>query len=385
MISVKCPACGLVDWNVGNCKRCETPLVGLGAETDGHGYFGGASEDVALARSVRAARRVMAVCAVVVLGLSALGALYLAHRQAKKQWFWSFYRHDPTVAEIFAHNLEVSGGAERIAKLRSFRAEGRLMFTGGEAARMAAASGGRVTVVLHAKAPDKVQMEIEIGPPSGESSAVAAQLEAYRNNPMFAPTAQPQVRIDLRRGFDGSRGWEYVERTILTPGSTVPIKQYSSSELDGDELGKMKRYSQTTGLVRLGDEYSSLKLGGREPVTWDTGGSLNFDGRKLTDTTLRGHEAYVVNGVNREGKNETLYFDTRTGLLLRVDFETEDEEGEPVKVECVFGDYKGVGGLRLPHRLRFKRGDESMTLTFDKYHPNDPIPDSTFEPPEPTE
>jgi len=386
MISVKCPACGLVDWNVGDCKRCGTPLAGLGADDGGPRHVPGVSGWAADARAVRNARRVMTVCGALVLVLVALGALYVANKPAKKQWFWSFYRKNPTVAEIFAHNLKVSGGAERLAKLRSFRAEGRLRFVGGEAERTAASAGAQVTFVMHSKEPDKVESEVRIGPPEKEPSATSAlEAQAYLNNPAFAQPAQTQVRVKVRRGFDGSRGWEYVERTILTPGSTVPVKQYSSRELDGDELGSMKRYSQTTGLVRTAEEYTSLRLSGREPVTWNTGGEVNWTGRALVDTTLKGHEAYVVSGVNKEGKNETFYFDTLTGLLLRVDFEAEDAEGEPVKMECVFGDYKEVGGLKLPHRLHLKRGAETMTMTFEKYFPNDPIPDSTFEPPEPTE
>ena len=386
MISVKCPACGLVDWDVGNCKRCDTPLAGLGAEEVEHGSFRGASAEAAQARALRTARLVMTVCAVVMLGLTAVGALYLAHKPAKRQWFWSFYRHEPTVGEIFAHNLKVSGGAERLAKLRSFTAEGRLTFTGGEGAAAAAAAGGQVTVVLHAKEPNKVKTEIEMGPPTRPASPSGAPPDLSSYSP-FGPSAPapPKIRVSLRRGFDGSRGWEYVERTILTDGSTVPVKQYSSRELDGDELWRMRRYAQTTGLAQLADVYTSLKLDGREPVTWGTGGGMTFGGREMVDNDLRGHEAYVVSGVNREGRVETLYFDTETGLLLRTDFEAEDAEGETVEVECAFGDYREVGGLRLPHRLHFKRGEESMTVAFEKYLPNDPIPDSTFEPPEATE
>lgn len=392
MISVKCPACGLVDWNVGDCKRCGHSLVGLGAEEGGEGYFRAASEWAAEARAVRTARRVMAACAVVVLGLTALGVLYLAHKPAKKQWFWSFYRSEPKVAEIFAHNLEVTGGAESISRLRSFRADGRLAFAGGAAAKSAAEAGGQATFVMHAKAPDMIETEVEIGPPSATASpdstvSPAAPFESpqpslsnYSPFGAFAPP--PQVRVSLRRGFDGKQGWEYVERTTLIDGSTVPVKQNTSRELDGDELGRMKRYVQMTGLVHLADEYTSLKLNGREPVAWETGGEFNFTGRELIDTTLRGHEAYVVSGINKEGKNETFYFDTETGLLLRVDFEADAAEGAPGKVECVFGDYKKVGGLKLPHRLSFKRGEETMTMTFENYFPNEPIPDSTFRVPE---
>jgi hypothetical protein len=377
MISVKCPTCGLVDWNTGDCKRCGTSLVGLGTD-EGHGYFSTVSEWAAEARSVRAARRVMAVCAVVVLGLSALGALYLAHQPAKPQWFWSFYRDAPTAAEIFAHNLEVSGGAERVKALRSYRAEGKLSFVGGEAGRMARAVGGNVTLVMHVKAPNKSETEFELGAPNSSNLPFAAERPSLSS---YLQPAAPQVRVSVRRGFDGTRGWEYVERNILTAGSTVPIKQSSSRELDGDELERMRRYTQT-GLVQLGDEYKSLRLAARLPVTWSTRGTTTPAGQVLVDEELRGHEVYVVSGVNREGKEEKLYFDTLTGLLLRANFGDEETAGESVNMDCVFGNYKEVGGLKLPHTFHFKHGEESVTLTIDKYLPNEPIPDSTFEMPE---
>lgn len=377
MVSVKCPACGLVDWNVGDCKRCGEPLAGLGHE--GEGYAPGVSEWAAEARAVRNARRVLAVCAVVVLGLTALGALYIAHKPPKKQWFWSFYRHEPTVGEIFTHNLEVSGGATRVAGLRSLRSEGRLGFIGGEASRVAAAVGGEGTFVMHVKAPDKAVMEVELGPPKSSEPRFAAMRPTLSD--YFKPAA-PQITVSLRRGFDGARGWEHVERTILTPGSTVPAKQHSTRELDGDDLERIKHSARATGLVRPGDEYTALRLTGRERVTWGTRPGTTPAGNPLVDDDLRGHEAYVVRGVNREGKEETLYFDTETGLLLRVDFEAENADGETVKVACAFGDYKEAGGLKLPHRIHFKRDEESMTLTLEKYLLNEPLPDSTFAMPE---
>ncbi len=332
---------------------------------------------------LRAARAVLALSAVAALALAALGVLYLAHKPTKKQWFWSFYRDEPSVAEIFAHNLEVSGGAERLAQLRSFKAEGRFNFNGGEAARAAAAAGGQVTFLLHAKEPDRVEMEVNLGPPEKDSEE--AWRQDYFNNTVagrygaFAP-ARPRVRVSIRRGFDGKKGWEYMERTTLTPGSTIPIKQSSSRELDGEELQKMKHYSRTTGLVHLADAYKGLRLTGHELVKWATQGMAPYE----PDAVKPGREAYVVTGVNGEGKNETFYFDIETGLLLRMDFEADDAEGETVKVECHFDDYKEVGELKLqlPHRLRLRRGAESATMTFEKYVPNDPIPDSTFRMPE---
>jgi hypothetical protein len=376
MISVKCPACGLVDWNKGDCKRCGASLVGVGAED---GYVSGVSEWAADARSVRTARRVMAVCVVFVLALSALGALYLAHKPAKPQWFWSFYRSEPSPGEVFAHNVEVSGGAARVRSLRSFRAEGRISFVGGEAESVARAAGGGVTIVMHVKEPNKVETELEIGAPNSSESPFAVERPSLSS---YMQPAAPKVRVNVRRGFNGTKGWEYVEGTVLTPGSTVPIKKYSSRELVGDELEQMKRFSQT-GLVQLDDGFTALKLVGRVPVTWGSKGTAFPGGPVLIDEELRGHEAYVVSGINNEGREEKFYFDTLTGLLLRANFgEEEKAGGAAVETDCVYGDYKEVGGLKLPHTFYMKNGEESVTITIEKYLPNDPIPDSTFEMPE---
>jgi hypothetical protein len=368
MISVKCPACGLVDWNVGDCKRCGTSLVGLGAE--GGGYFGQTFDGDADGRSVRAARAVVAACAVFALALTSLGLLYLAHRPTKPQWFWSIYRDAPTAAEVFEQNLAASGGRERLSKLHSFRAAGSIFYKGGDVGRATAPVGGNVTFVMHVKEPDKVEWEIGLG------DSEQRMQEFTVSNP-FAPPP-PSIRTTARRGYDGKRGWEYVERTILTPGSTVPIKQNSSRELDGADLAQMKHFSRTTatGLVALAGEYTSLKLVGREAVRVPSASQGEF--ANLFD---KNYDAYVVVGVNRSGKDETLYFDTETGLLVRADYEPEAGEGGG-KLECYPQDYKAVDGVKFPHILLYVHGDETIRLSFTEFAPNDPTPDSTFEMPE---
>jgi hypothetical protein len=76
------------------------------------------------------------------------------------------------------------------------------------------------------------------------------------------------------------------------PGSTVPLKQHSSRELDGDELERMRRYSQS-GLVQLDDEDTSLRLAGRVPVTWGTKGLLTPRGNVLVDEARERLGVYV--------------------------------------------------------------------------------------------
>lgn len=359
MISVKCPACGLVDWNVGDCTRCGTPLAG--AEGPG-GSLSATEEQAEQARSLRVARVVVAACASVMLGLSALGVLYLAHKPAKRQWFWSFYRHEPTAAEILAHNTKATGGAARLAELKSFRAEGRMHFAGGAAAQLAARAPQGASFTMYVKRPGKVASEVEFGAASYEESRAGGADE---------------LRLLLRRGFDGERGWEYTERTVLTSGSAAPVRRRQTRELEGEQLEQMRHSAQTTGLFRLADEYgSSLRLTGREEVTWDESGAPKPAGRRS-----RAQDAYVVSGVNARDEGVAFYFDTLTGLLLRVDFEADDSEGEAVRVGCYMGDYREVGGLMLPHRLSCKRGDETATIRFEKFYPDDDIADSLFEMP----
>jgi hypothetical protein len=223
---------------------------------------------------------------------------------------------------------------------------------------------------MHVKEPDKVAWEIGLG-----DSEQRMQEFTVRNP--FAPPP-PSIRTTARRGYDSKRGWEYLERTILTPGSTVPIKQNSSRELDGADLAQMKHFSQTTatGLVALAGEYTSLKLVGRETVRVPSASQGEF--ANLFD---KNYDAYVVAGVNRRGKDETLYFDTETGLLVRADYEPEAGEGGG-KLECYPQDYKAVDGVKFPHTLLYVHGDETIRLSFTEFAPNDPTPDSTFEMPE---
>lgn len=388
MNSTKCPACGLVAWDDGegaDCKRCGAPPAAPDAPPQGFNYAPpqGFNYYDAPAENAHGGRGALAVCAqaavlLTLLAAVTLGVLYVAHRPKKPQWFWSFYRDNPTVAEIFAHNLEVSGGVARLARIRGFRAAGVVRYRGGAAARAVGPMRDRVKFVVHVKAPDKVEMEVEIGAVGGGEEKADDPLYGRRFS--LLPRA-PAVQVNLRRGFNGTRGWEYAERLILTPGSTVPIKQHSTRELEGAELEQVKISAKTTtGLVRLGDEYTSLAFAGRQVVGWPAENTSDFT--EVATARSMEHDAYVVRGVNRRGRNETLYFDAVTGLLVRVDFVADAPGGGTVDVECYPDDYREVEGVSFPHTLRYRQGDERFTLDFKEYVPNDPIPDSTFEPPE---
>lgn len=270
----------------------------------------------------------------------------------QKPWFSSWFRGKPTAAEVFEHNLEVSGGAEAVAAVKSHRSTGTLTFSPVRRDYAYYQSNNKLPppaqVVTYAKSPDKILTELEMSTPS--QSADHKDL--------------------IRRGFDGRRGWEYVERYEREPGVSRPVRRAELRELEGAELEQARRYAGAGGVVRMAEQYGSLVMLENQKVS-----QPRYQGLKDFD-----RECYVVRGLNRQNKLETFYFDIDTGLLLRFDFDTQGPDG-PATVEAYLEDYREVGKLLLPFRMSFKADDVWLTLTFDQFKLNETILDSAFEMP----
>ena len=270
------------------------------------------------------------------------------HPKPQKPWFWSLFRSKPTVSEIFAHNLEVSGGAEAVARIKSHRASGTLNVSAagspaGDDRYSARAPMPQSKIVTYSKAPDKMLTEMEV------------RASLYDRGTI------------IRQGFDGERGWQYVERYVTEPGELKPVKRAEVREFSGAELEQAKRYAGSLGLVRLQDSYTSLVMLPNQKVSpRDFSGSKEFD-----------RECYVVRGLNKDNKFETFYFDVDTGLVQRFDFESQGPDG-PTTIECYPDNYKAVDKVTLPFRMSFKVKDMWMTVVFDEFKLNEPIPDTTF-------
>lgn len=269
----------------------------------------------------------------------------------QKPWFGGWFRSRPTAEEVFARNLEVSGGAEAVAAVKSHRSTGTLTFS-------TVRSDGAyyygehklpppARIVTYAKSPDRILTELEMGPPS-----------------------QPEFSQFIRRGFDGRRGWEYVERYEREPGSSQPVRRAELRELEDTELEQARHYAGAGGVVRTAGQYGSLVMLENQKVS-----QPRYRGLRLFD-----RECYVVRGLNGQNKLETFYFDIDTGLLLRFDFDTQGPDG-PLTVEAYPEDYREVGKLLLPFRLTFKADDVWMNVVFDNFKLNDTMLDSDFEMP----
>ena len=86
---------------------------------------------------------------------------------------------------------------------------------------------------------------------------------------------------------------------------------------------------------------------------------------------IGGGQAYVVE-VAVLGKPPQLWFDTRTGLLVRI----ECRAGTAV-LQMDWDDYRDVGGLMLPFKVR-EAGTENWLIQLTEVKLNEPIDDAVF-------
>ena len=76
----------------------------------------------------------------------------------------------------------------------------------------------------------------------------------------------------------------------------------------------------------------------------------------------------------------TLYFDQETGLLLRMVRYSRSPIGR-VPTQVDYGDYRDVGGIKMPFRMIFAWMDGRDAIQLSEIRTNVPIDDAKFRPP----
>ena len=92
------------------------------------------------------------------------------------------------------------------------------------------------------------------------------------------------------------------------------------------------------------------------------------------------HLANVVQGVGLRGTLATLYFDQETGLLLRIVRYSHSPIGR-VPTQVDYGDYRDVGGIKMPFRMIFAWMDGRDAIQLSEIQTNVPIDAAKFMPP----
>jgi len=195
---------------------------------------------------------------------------------------------------------------------------------------------------------EKVSSTIITGTFELPAMGMSGSLEIYAKAPNKHATVINLSGFGVvQSGFNGTVGWSQDPQSGLR-------------ELTGAELADAKRDSDFYKDIKLKQLYPKMTVTGKEKV-----------GER---------DAYVVEATPADGKPEKMYFDTLTGLLLRVDRDRESPEGS-AHVESYFEDYRETGGVKSPFTIKIVRPEISFTLKATEVKQNIPIDDAKFNKP----
>lgn len=153
-------------------------------------------------------------------------------------------------------------------------------------------------------------------------------------------------RGDSVRLYNGKEGW------VRTPLSVLGEYALGGTELDTARLDAQLTFpGQITGVLK------NLRVG--------------------TPTEIKGKFVQVVQGDSAEGVVASLYFDDKTGLLVRTVRYGKSPIGR-ISTQIDYEDYRDVNGLKFPFKWSFTWLDGRDTLQMDKVEINVPVADARF-------
>ena len=240
----------------------------------------------------------------------------------------------PTADQILDKYIQAVGGAQRAASLTSYIAKGTSVGFGG--------FGGGGQVQIFAKAPEQRTTLIE-----------------FKDAP---------DRGDSIRTFNGRAGW------IKTPLAVLKEYQISGGDLDGFRLDAQLAFP---GQIKQILKNWRVSL----PTTIEDLPGPSSQTSQQPELALGSHDVQVVQGDRPNGVVATLYFDSKSGLLLRELRYSRSPIGR-VPTQIDYADYRDVKGVKIPHRLTFAWLDGRDSIELKDVQVNVPIPDSRFGTPE---
>lgn len=215
------------------------------------------------------------------------------------------------------------------------------------------------------------------------------------------PTVE-QVLDKYIQGMGGKAAYEKLKSRVMTgsqvtaDGTTIPLETYQAApdkvvtilttprqgvmmsgyngkvawvknqrgmrELSGAQLAEMKRSADFYGDLKLKELFPGLEVVDRE---------------KVGD-----RDAFVLASEPAPNRIEKLYFDTQTGLLLRILTITQTMIA-PIPDQTDFEDYRDVDGVKLPFIIRHSAVDarNGWTRKYTEIKQNVAIDDTKFNPP----
>jgi hypothetical protein len=96
--------------------------------------------------------------------------------------------------------------------------------------------------------------------------------------------------------------------------------------------------------------------------------------------TIDGELCYKVVLTPKEGNPETMYFQKKSGFIVKSTTTAVTQMGE-VPVEVISTDYKAFGGVTVPTKMTQKAAQQEFTITIQDVKTNQSMPADRFDPP----
>ena len=243
----------------------------------------------------------------------------------------------PAADTIIDKYLKALGGVDKLSKVKSYVAKGASVGFGGFG------KGGRVEIL--AKFPDK--------------------------RATFIDFPDEPARGDSVRTFNGKTGW------LRTPLTILNEYELTGSELDGARID-----AQLAFPTQIKEVLSTLRVS--LPATISDLPAPSSQSSQAAQKPVIGHDRLVnvVQGTGPRDSLVTMYFDQESGLLLRLVRYGNSPIGR-IPTQIDFGDYREVGGIKLPFQMVFGWMDGRDAIQFSDVKINVPIDDARFGRPAP--
>lgn len=204
-------------------------------------------------------------------------------------------------------------------------------------ARYVQAIGGR-------EAWKKLTSRLSIGTIEVPAMNLSGKVEMHEKAPNKMLATISVAGATYRQGFDGTIGWSDDPRDGLR-------------QQTGIELEETKRDSDFYHPLDLHKLYSKFTVTGTE---------------KIEDRT-----AYVVEATPPQGESDKLYFDSESGLVLRIISRHHLPEGVVVFQEDI-SNYRAIDGIKLPFTVRQSSAESEFMIQFTEVRHNVEFGDAQF-------
>ncbi len=221
------------------------------------------------------------------------------------------------------------------------RSAAKLPTAGQVLAAYSKAIGGREAAM-------KIKSRIYRGKAMIDQANISGTVESFAKPDAMTLTVMKLSGLgDIVQGYDGTTAW-----------ASDPIQ--GDRVLTGEELARQRMLAAFYRDQDLGNAYTKLENTGIEAVD--------------------GSDAYVLMGTLAGSDPDILYFDLKTGYLVRSDMTAASPAGR-IKTITMLSDYREVDGIKFPFRTVTKLPQFDIVITLDEVKHNTEIQNSIFAPP----